>query len=191
MSAHEHCLRWLRRGASIVWFDPSLTRRPVLSGTCRRGWITPFGVLISPSPSNFAARPGSHGHSVGCVSPWTSGERRLCHRRNRAASLVPPAPSSLADSRCGFQTGNVAQLGIAVARTFDPSYERTYGFEKPDQQALCSVLSFLVGTTLGRIGDRMGAKKRTWLVLATFIQCLCCMAAALAAHYSGEGPYAM
>lgn len=93
--------------------------------------------------------------------------------------------------RCGFQTGNVAQLGIAVARTFDPSYERTYGFEKPDQQALCSVLSFLIGTTLGRIGDKMGNKKRSWLVLATFMQCLCCLAAALASHYSGEGPYAM
>ncbi|ORY23262.1 hypothetical protein BCR39DRAFT_549556 [Naematelia encephala] len=87
---------------------------------------------------------------------------------------------------CGFQTGNVAQLGLALARTFNMEPYRTGGFQKPDQQALCSLLSFLIGATLGRIGDRMGAKRRTWLVTATFLQALMAMAAAIAAHFDDE-----
>ncbi|WRT63197.1 uncharacterized protein IL334_000100 [Kwoniella shivajii] len=87
---------------------------------------------------------------------------------------------------CGFQTGNVAQLGLAIARTFAPIGERTYGFQKPDQQALTSLLSFWLGTSLGRLGDKIGARRRTWLVLATFIQALLAMAAALAANYCGQ-----
>ncbi|OCF60163.1 hypothetical protein L486_02843 [Kwoniella mangroviensis CBS 10435] len=87
---------------------------------------------------------------------------------------------------CGFQTGNVAQLGLAIARTFSPLGERTYGFQKPDQQALTSLLSFWIGTSLGRLGDKIGARRRTWLVLATFIQALLAMAASLAAHYCGQ-----
>ncbi|KAK8843939.1 hypothetical protein IAR55_006731 [Kwoniella newhampshirensis] len=87
---------------------------------------------------------------------------------------------------CGFQTGNVAQLGLAIARTFAPVGERTYGMQKPDQQALASLLSFWLGTSLGRLGDRLTAKKRTWLVLASFVQVLLAMAAALTAHFSGE-----
>ncbi|KAK4684390.1 hypothetical protein P7C73_g5788, partial [Tremellales sp. Uapishka_1] len=87
--------------------------------------------------------------------------------------------------------GNVAQLGLAIARTFDPIGVRTYGFQKPDQQALTSVLSFLIGASLGRFGDKIGAKHRSWLVLATFIQALLAMAGALCAHYSHESSYAV
>jgi type IV secretory pathway VirB2 component (pilin) len=102
--------------------------------------------------------------------------------------------------RCGFQTwvitipskcgahllsptlrGNVAQLGVAVARTFQPGAIR--GFHMPDKQALCSLLSFLLGTSVGRIGDKIGNHTRKWLILATFIQALMLMAAALTAHY--------
>ena len=85
----------------------------------------------------------------------------------------------------------MAQLGLALARTFNPSPLRTYSFQKPDQQALTSLLSFILGTSLGRIGDRIGAKHRTWLVLATFMQVLMTAAAALAAHYSGESGVAL
>jgi hypothetical protein len=67
----------------------------------------------------------------------------------------------------------------------------TFGFQKPDQQALCSLISFIIGTSLGRFGERIGAKHRTWLVLASFAQVLMAMAAALAAHYSGESGVAM
>ncbi|WVQ72214.1 hypothetical protein IAR50_001761 [Cryptococcus sp. DSM 104548] len=87
---------------------------------------------------------------------------------------------------CGFQTGNVAQLGLAIARCFAPGDERTYGFQKPDQQALTSLLAFWIGTSLGRFGDWSGARKRTWLASATFMQALLAMAAALTIHYSGE-----
>lgn len=88
--------------------------------------------------------------------------------------------------RCGFQTGGVAQLGLAVARNFAPVGERTYHFEKPDQQALTSLLSFLLGTSIGRLGDRWGCKKKGWLVTSSWIQAILLMAAAVAGHYCGE-----
>lgn len=88
--------------------------------------------------------------------------------------------------RCGFQTGGVAQLGLAVARNFAPVGERTYHFEKPDQQALTSLLSFLLGTSIGRLGDRWGCKKKGWLVTSSWIQAVLLMAAAVAGHYCGE-----
>ncbi|TYJ53051.1 hypothetical protein B9479_006330 [Cryptococcus floricola] len=95
---------------------------------------------------------------------------------------------------CGFQTGNVAQLALALARCFAPAApaapggggERTVGFQKPDQQALVSLIAFWMGTSLGRVGDRMGGRKRRWLGLATFVQALLAMAAALTIHFSGE-----
>ncbi|GAA5903942.1 hypothetical protein JCM8208_001734 [Rhodotorula glutinis] len=83
----------------------------------------------------------------------------------------------------GFQTGGLVQLGLAVARLFATS-DRT--FHKPDQQALTSLLSFLLGTSLGRIGDRVGPKKRWWVMTGTFISALLTMAAALCAHFSRE-----
>ncbi|KAJ9128084.1 hypothetical protein QFC24_000375 [Naganishia onofrii] len=82
---------------------------------------------------------------------------------------------------CGFQTGNVAQLGVALARTFQPGAIR--GFHMPDKQALCSLLSFLLGTSFGRVGDKMGSHTRKWLILATIVQALLLMASALTAHY--------
>lgn len=107
---------------------------------------------------------------------------------------TPPAQHNDAvpadQRRCGFQTGNIAQLGIAIARNFDPVPHRTYHFMKPDQQAFVSLLSFLAGTSLGRIGDRIGPKRRNWLVLATFLQCLMTMAGALCAHFGGESQFA-
>lgn len=88
---------------------------------------------------------------------------------------------------CGFQTGNLAQLGLAAARTFAPIREfKTYGMIKPDQQALCSLLSFLIGASLGRVGDKVGNRTRRWLVGATGVQVLLAMGAALAAHYGGQ-----
>ncbi|GAA5995333.1 YoaK family protein [Rhodotorula paludigena] len=83
----------------------------------------------------------------------------------------------------GFQTGNLVQCGLAVARLFG-SNDLT--FHKADQQALTSLLSFLVGTSVGRIGDKVGPKRRWWIMVATFIMALETMAAALCAHYSGE-----
>ncbi|BGP19558.1 hypothetical protein JCM10213_000158 [Rhodosporidiobolus nylandii] len=84
---------------------------------------------------------------------------------------------------CGFQTGGLVQLSLAVARLFSTG---DHTFHKPDQQALTSLLSFLLGTSLGRIGDKVGAKKRWWIMASTFIMALMTMAAALCAHFSGE-----
>lgn len=79
--------------------------------------------------------------------------------------------------------GNLVQCGLAVARLFG-SNDLT--FHKADQQALTSLLSFLVGTSVGRIGDKVGPRRRWWIMVATFIMALETMAAALCAHYSGE-----
>ncbi|BGP03063.1 hypothetical protein RTBOTA2_005682 [Rhodotorula toruloides] len=84
---------------------------------------------------------------------------------------------------CGFQTGGLVQLSLAVARLFATN-DRT--FHKPDQQALTSLLAFLLGSSIGRIGDKVGPKRRWWIMTATFIMALFTMAAALCAHFSYE-----
>ena len=91
----------------------------------------------------------------------------------------------------GFQTGNSVQLALALARLFSgPAGQRDTSFHIADQQALTSILTFIGGAFLGRIGDRMGAKTRAWLALGTFIQALFTMAAALCAWKSGQGSVA-
>ncbi|WVN86892.1 uncharacterized protein L203_102066 [Cryptococcus depauperatus CBS 7841] len=87
---------------------------------------------------------------------------------------------------CGFQTGNAAQLGLAIARLFTPDHQKTFSFQKMDQQALTSLLSFISGTLLGQIGNRVGGRRRAWLVGSTMGTMLLMMAATLAAHLSGE-----
>ncbi|KAF9475410.1 hypothetical protein BDN70DRAFT_814149, partial [Pholiota conissans] len=88
---------------------------------------------------------------------------------------------------CGFQTGNFAQLAIALCRLFEghPGF-RDSTFHKADQQALCSLISFNAGAFVGRIGDKVGAHKRAWLIAGTFIQALFTMAAAIAFWKSGQ-----
>lgn len=83
--------------------------------------------------------------------------------------------------------GNLVQLSLAIARLFATS-DRT--FHKGDQQALTSLISFLLGSSLGRIGDRVGPKKRWWLMTSTFIMALLTMAASLCAHFSGDASVA-
>ncbi|KAJ8522642.1 hypothetical protein ONZ45_g819 [Pleurotus djamor] len=89
---------------------------------------------------------------------------------------------------CGFQTGNFVQLSLAIARLFEvsPSGFQDFSFHKADQQALCSLITFNMGAFLGRIGDRIGAATRRWLVLGTFVQALFTMAAALAIWKSNQ-----
>ncbi|KAF9497727.1 hypothetical protein BDN71DRAFT_1444557 [Pleurotus eryngii] len=96
---------------------------------------------------------------------------------------------------CGFQTGNFAQLALAIARLFEFTPSATPGspslrdasFHKADQQALTSLITFNLGAFIGRLGDKMGNQTRKWLVLGTFIQALFTMAAALASWKSGQG----
>jgi len=80
---------------------------------------------------------------------------------------------------CGFQTGNTVQLALALARLFSPG-NTNFEFQIVDRQALTSVLTFILGASLGRFGDHIGSKTRLWLFIGTFIQCLFTMAAALA-----------
>ncbi|KAI0037230.1 hypothetical protein K488DRAFT_39447 [Vararia minispora EC-137] len=89
---------------------------------------------------------------------------------------------------CAFQTGNTLQLGLALARTFSPGEDRSWHIA--DRQALTSLLTFLFGAFLGRIGDRIGAKTRLWLVLGTFLQALFTMAGAIVLWRSGQGSVA-
>ncbi|KAG2129653.1 uncharacterized protein EDB93DRAFT_1323428, partial [Suillus bovinus] len=85
---------------------------------------------------------------------------------------------------CAFQTGNSMQLALAVARLVNGQHD--YSFHIADRQALCSVLAFLSGAFIGRIGDNLGCKTRLWLSLGTFIQTLFTMAAAVLMWKSDE-----
>lgn len=80
---------------------------------------------------------------------------------------------------CGFQTGNTIELSLALARLFAISEVPGPSFRIIDRQSLTSILSFLGGSFLGRIGDKMGSKSRIWLFLGTFLQALFTMAAAI------------
>jgi hypothetical protein len=78
-------------------------------------------------------------------------------------------------------------LAIALCRLFEgaPGFQ-DHTFHKADQQALCSLISFNLGAFVGRIGDRVGAHKRVWLIAGTFIQTLFTMAAAIAFWKAGQ-----
>ncbi|KAJ7098270.1 hypothetical protein C8R44DRAFT_811194 [Mycena epipterygia] len=94
---------------------------------------------------------------------------------------------------CGFQTGNFAQLALALARLWEiaPSGSgHDSSFHIADRQALTSLLSFNAGAFVGRLGDRIGPHKRIWLVLSTFLQVLLTMGAALTVWKSGQGSIA-
>ncbi|KAH9171076.1 hypothetical protein EDB89DRAFT_1974048 [Lactarius sanguifluus] len=92
---------------------------------------------------------------------------------------------------CAFQTGNTLQLAIALARLFyDPGGQRDTSFHLPDKQALTSVITFVFGAFIGRIGDRMGAKTRIWLFLGTIFQSLLTMGSAIALWQSHQGSVA-
>ncbi|KAM6498753.1 Protein of unknown function (DUF1275) domain containing protein [Amanita muscaria] len=86
---------------------------------------------------------------------------------------------------CGFQTGNFAQLAIAIARLFESQHDLT--FHLADQQALVSLITFNAGAFLGRIGDRIGHHRRLWLMLGTLIQALLLMVASICLWKSGQG----
>jgi len=86
---------------------------------------------------------------------------------------------------CGFQTGNTVQLALALARLFSPG-NTNFEFQIVDRQALTSVITFILGASLGRIGDHLGSKSRLWLFSGTLIQCLFTMAGALAVWKSGQ-----
>ncbi|KIJ63810.1 hypothetical protein HYDPIDRAFT_112772 [Hydnomerulius pinastri MD-312] len=89
---------------------------------------------------------------------------------------------------CAFQTGNTVQLSLAIVRLFNGQHD--YSFHLADQQAFCSVLSFIFGAFIGRLGDKIGCKTRAWMSLGTFIQTVFTMVAALTIWKSGQGSVA-
>lgn len=79
------------------------------------------------------------------------------------------------------------KLAIALGRLFEgPPGHRDQTFHKADQQALCSLISFIAGSFIGRFGDKIGPTKRIWLMTGCFITTLFTMAAAIAFWKSGQ-----
>lgn len=62
----------------------------------------------------------------------------------------------------------------------------THRFLCARRQALCSLICFLLGASLGQLGDRIGPKRRLWVVGSTFFQAFLVMAASLCAYFSHE-----
>ena len=85
---------------------------------------------------------------------------------------------------CGFQSGNTAQLAIALARLWEG---HTTAFLIADKQALTSLLTFVAGGLVARAFERMGPKSRGWLWLGTMLQALLTMAAGIAGWKSNQG----
>ncbi|KAH8922663.1 hypothetical protein BT69DRAFT_220979 [Atractiella rhizophila] len=86
---------------------------------------------------------------------------------------------------CGFQTGNTVQLSITFSRLWC-SKEICPGsmFPYTDSLALCSLLSFILGSTLAHISLRR-PKRRIWLVGATVFQAILLGVSSVLATYSG------
>lgn len=87
-------------------------------------------------------------------------------------------------------SGNTVQLSLALARLFQGAAPHDHSFHIADKQALTSLLTFLGGAFIGRLGDRIGAKSRLWLFLGTMIQALFTMAAAVTLWQSHQGNFA-
>ncbi|KAI6001575.1 hypothetical protein F5J12DRAFT_723440 [Pisolithus orientalis] len=79
---------------------------------------------------------------------------------------------------CASQTGNTIQLSIAIGRFLDKEPDHLY--RMTDRLALISLLSFILGGFVGRIGERVGYSARIWLVCGTLFQALLTMGAAIA-----------
>ncbi|TRM60330.1 hypothetical protein BD626DRAFT_407694 [Schizophyllum amplum] len=83
-----------------------------------------------------------------------------------------------------FQSGNTAQLAIAIARLWEG---HTKAFLMADKQALTSLLTFVLGGLFARLFERMGPRSRGWLWLGTMLQALLTMAAGVAGWKSNQG----
>jgi hypothetical protein len=144
----------------------------------RVDWVSIYACLLTGFTASISFSVSLHTRSwanaeIRHVSFGVDSRRKSCSIYSRRTTLM-----------C---RGNLAQLGLAIARTFAPDTLRTYGFQLPDIQALVSLLSFWVGASLGRFENLFGGgRRKSWLVTATFVQCLLAAAAAIAHHYSGE-----
>lgn len=76
-----------------------------------------------------------------------------------------------------------------MARLFNISEAPGPRFRIVDRQSLASILAFLLGAFLGRMGDRVGPRSRAWLFLGTMIQALFTMAAAILLWKGGQSDF--
>ncbi|KAF9235801.1 hypothetical protein BU15DRAFT_50928 [Melanogaster broomeanus] len=90
---------------------------------------------------------------------------------------------------CASQTGNTIQLSTAVGRFLD-DVQTDSSFRLADRLAMCSLLTFVTGCYIGRLGDKIGFRTRLWMCFGTFLQVLLTMGAALASWKSGVATFA-
>lgn len=95
--------------------------------------------------------------------------------------------------------GNTIQLGLSLSNAF--SGPNRGHLRLQDAQALTSLLAFLMGTMIARLGDITktpvkginfgSAKSRGWLAVSTCLQALLTTGAAICAIYAYEAPGGM
>ncbi|KIK78675.1 hypothetical protein PAXRUDRAFT_834483, partial [Paxillus rubicundulus Ve08.2h10] len=90
---------------------------------------------------------------------------------------------------CASQTGNTIQLSIAVGRLLD-DVQTDSSFRLSDRLAVCSLLTFIAGSFIGRFGDKIGYSTRFWMCIGTFLQALLTMGAAITSWQSGAPTFA-
>ncbi|KAF7323665.1 hypothetical protein MKEN_00587300 [Mycena kentingensis (nom. inval.)] len=144
--------------------------------------IPPTPVLAYFDVNAFKMRP------AGLELGWEREDRTGWYAQRVERHRATRSPSPPAFVWCGFQTGNFAQLALAVARILGTTNPADRVLLPADILALTSLLAFNFGAfTGGRIGDRIGAQTRVWLVSGTLLQAALTFGAGLCVQLSGEG----
>ena len=87
-------------------------------------------------------------------------------------------------------SGNTVQLAAALCRLFSGP-DQSFYFHPADRLALTSLCSFVIGSMFGgQLGDRVGPKKRWWLIGSSLGQAGCLFVAFLALLISGDATVA-
>jgi len=177
----------LRRGGLreflMTEVDPDLSTIPLAAYCFMTGWmsVSLSATVLSPSLTPY------HLIVTWCPSPpYSFGVHSKLATRYRCVFVI------FLTTRQRLDMSPVkSQLAVALARLFQgPPGHRDTSFHLPDKQALTSVMTFLFGAFLGRIGDRIGAKTRIWLFLGTIFQSLLTMGGAIALWQTHQGSVA-
>lgn len=91
------------------------------------------------------------------------------------------------------KTGNTVQLAIAISRLFSGPNAGP-GFQQSDQQALVSLLSFVIGGLIGRLSYvslfGFAPQSRRWLFFGTLLQALFTLGGTLCAAFAHQSGFA-